>query len=48
VRALTEFAAEWIDDLALVTTDPALAEAIESSGAELIGYRQLRNAMRAG
>jgi chitin disaccharide deacetylase len=48
VRALTEFAAEWIDDLALVTTDPALADAIESSGAELIGYRQLRTAMRAG
>jgi predicted glycoside hydrolase/deacetylase ChbG (UPF0249 family) len=46
VRALTEFAERWIDDLALVTTDPALANAIADAGATLIGYRALRNAMR--
>ena len=43
VRALTEHAEQWIDDLALVTTDPALADAIESAGAVLIGYRELRD-----
>lgn len=48
VRALTEFAEQWIDDLELVTNDPALRTAIAESGAILIGYRQLRDAMRAG
>jgi hypothetical protein len=46
VRALTEFADQWIDDLALVTTDPTLANAIDDAGATLIGYRELREAMR--
>jgi predicted glycoside hydrolase/deacetylase ChbG (UPF0249 family) len=47
VRALTEYAEQWIDDLALVTTDPTLAEAIANADAHLIGYRELRTAMRA-
>jgi hypothetical protein len=48
VRALTESAESWIDDLALVTTDRTLAVALEDAGAVLIGYRELRTAMRAG
>ena len=48
VRALGETASGWIDDLALVTTDRELRDAIAESGAELIGYRELRDAMRAG
>ena len=46
VRALTEYAEQWIDDLALVTSDHTLAEAIDDAGAVLIGYRELRTAMR--
>jgi len=48
VRALTEAASGWIDDYALVTTDSTLPKLLSDSGAELIGYRQLRDAMRAG
>lgn len=48
VRALGPSAAGWIDDLALVTTDAAIRAAIADSGAVLIGYRDLRAAMRAG
>ena len=48
VRALGDVASGWIDDLALVTTDEVLRTAISESGAILIGYRELRNAMRAG
>ena len=48
VRALGDTAAGWIDDLALVTQDAELRSAISRSGAELIGYRELRDAMRAG
>ena len=47
VRALTDAADSWIDDLALVTTDRALSDALESAGALLVGYRDLRAAMRA-
>ena len=47
VRALGEHAAGWVDDLALVTTDTELRTVLEASGAVLIGYRELRNAMRA-
>lgn len=47
VRALGEVAGGWIDDLRLVTNEPALREAIAASGAVLIGYRALRDAMRA-
>ena len=48
VRALTDAATGWIDDYRLVTDDPELAQMLETSGAVLIGYRQLRDAMRAG
>ena len=47
VRALGEFTQGWIDDLALVTGDE-LRSRLDASGATLIGYRQLRDAMRAG
>lgn len=47
VRALTPHAEQWIDDLAFVTDD-ALRTAIDDAGAVLIGYRELRDAMRAG
>ncbi len=48
VRALTDAAAGWIDDYELVTSDPQLPKLLAASGATLIGYRQLRDAMRAG
>lgn len=48
VRALGEHASGWVDDLALVTTDDELRKVLKDSGAILIGYRELRNAMRAG
>lgn len=46
VRALTEAASGWIDDLELVTNDPVLPALLAEQGAELIGYRELRDAMR--
>jgi chitin disaccharide deacetylase len=48
VRAITPQAEAWIDDLRLVTVDHQLRELITASGAVLIGYRALRDAMRAG
>jgi predicted glycoside hydrolase/deacetylase ChbG (UPF0249 family) len=45
VRALTPNADQWIDDLAFATDGP-LAAALERSGATLIGYHDLRRAMR--
>ncbi|TPW08165.1 MAG: hypothetical protein FD127_4395 [Acidimicrobiaceae bacterium] len=48
VRALTPQADGWIDDLRLVTVDHQLRELIRESGAVLIGYRALRDVMRAG
>ncbi len=47
VRALGEVATGWIDDLALATSDE-LRNAVTASGAVLIGYRELRDAMRIG
>ena len=47
VQAISESAPGWIDDLALVTTDQKLRFLLADSGAILIGYRQLRDAMRA-
>ena len=47
VRALGEVAAGWIDDLDLVVNDNELRTAVEKSGAVLIGYRDIRDAMRA-
>lgn len=46
VRALGEVADGWIDDLALITSQE-LRDAIAKSGAILVGYRDLRDAMRA-
>jgi hypothetical protein len=48
VRALTNAATGWIDDYELVTNDAHLERLLADSGAVLIGYRQLRDAMRAG
>jgi chitin disaccharide deacetylase len=47
VRALGDYTQGWIDDLGLVTGDE-LRTAIDRSGAILIGFRELRDAMRAG
>ena len=47
VRALGGVAEGWIDDLALVTSNQELRQAVADSGAILIGYRELRDAMRA-
>ena len=47
VRALSPQAEGWIDDLALMTSDHTLRELLRESGAVLIGYRALRDAMRA-
>ena len=48
VRALGDAASGWVDDLALVTGDAEFAALVRDSGAVLIGYRDLRDAMRAG
>ena len=48
VRALTDAAPGWIDDYELVTDDTKLEQLLADSGATLIGYRLLRDAMRAG
>lgn len=48
VRALTEHAEQWIDDHLFVTHEPSLPALIAEVGATLIGYRELRAAMRAG
>lgn len=47
VRAIGAVAEGWIDDLALVTSDEVRV-ALERAGAVMIGYRELRDAMRAG
>ncbi len=46
VRALGGYTQGWIDDLELVTGD-ALRDRLATSGATLIGYRDLRDAMRS-
>ncbi len=47
VRALAGSAADgWVDDLALVTGDGELRHLLDETGAILIGYRALRDAMR--
>ncbi len=48
VRALTDAAESWIDDHRLMTDDLRLAELLRATGAVRIGYRDLRDAMRAG
>jgi predicted glycoside hydrolase/deacetylase ChbG (UPF0249 family) len=47
VRALSEAATGWIDDLELVTDDARLRSLLEREAVTLIGYRELRAAMRA-
>lgn len=47
VHALTPAADAWIDDLALAVDDGGLRERLDAVGATLIGYRALRDAMRA-
>ena len=46
VRALGDVCVGWIDDLALITGSE-VREALAAAGATLIGYRQIRDAMRA-
>jgi chitin disaccharide deacetylase len=46
VRALGDVCLGWIDDLALITGSE-VREALAAVGATLIGYRQIRDAMRA-
>ncbi|MDO8390716.1 MAG: ChbG/HpnK family deacetylase [Actinomycetota bacterium] len=48
VRAISPSAALWIDDHELVTVDEMLRGLLVESGAVPIGYRSLRDAMRAG
>ena len=47
IQALGDTAIGWVDDLALVTTDSEFISLVKNSGATLIGYRDLRSAMRA-
>ena len=47
VRALSEQAEGWVDDLRLATEGDSLAAALRAAGATLIGYRALRAAMRS-
>lgn len=46
IRALGEIAQSWIDDYELVVNDEEVRDAIEASGATLIGFRELRTLMR--
>ncbi|MFM7686770.1 MAG: polysaccharide deacetylase family protein [Actinomycetota bacterium] len=48
IRAITDAAPLWIDDHALVTADTTLRALLVDCGAVPIGYRALRDAMRAG
>lgn len=48
VRALTDHAAAWIDDLRFATEGDELRSALDAADATPIGYRALRAAMRAG
>ncbi len=48
VRAITPSAELWIDDHELVTADATMRTLLADSGAVPIGYRTLRDAMRAG
>ncbi len=47
VRAITDDAEGWVADLELATSED-LAARLERAGAVMIGYRSLRDAMRAG
>lgn len=47
VRAMSHSAQDWVDDYRLMTHDETLPGLIEESGAIMIGYRALRDAMRS-
>ena len=47
IRALGDIANGWIDDYNFVVNDASPKQAITDSGAIMIGYRALRDAMRA-
>jgi hypothetical protein len=47
IRALGAVAQGWIDDYNFVVNDASLKQAIADSGAIMIGYRALRDVMRA-
>lgn len=46
VRALTDHADEWIDDLDLALYDTTVTDLLQEQDAVVIGYRELRAAMR--
>jgi hypothetical protein len=46
VRALTDHAEEWIDDLDLALHDTTVNDLLQEQDAVVIGYRELRAAMR--
>jgi hypothetical protein len=46
VRALTDHAEEWIDDLDLALHDTMVTDLLQQQDAIVIGYRELRAAMR--
>lgn len=48
VRAISDSAPLWADDHELITADATLRTLLAESGAVPIGYRALRDAMRAG
>jgi hypothetical protein len=48
VRAITDAAALWIDDYELVTADATLRTILHEVGAIPVGYRSIRDVMRAG
>jgi predicted glycoside hydrolase/deacetylase ChbG (UPF0249 family) len=48
LRALTPDWADRVDDLHLLVHDAGFRAMVKRSGASLVGYRQLRDAMRAG
>ncbi len=48
LRAIAPDWAARVDDLHLLATDAGFGAMVERSGARLIGFRQLRDAMRAG
>jgi hypothetical protein len=47
VRALGGGSEGWIDDWHLMVDDAEVARALEASGATVLGYRALRDVMRA-
>jgi predicted glycoside hydrolase/deacetylase ChbG (UPF0249 family) len=47
IRALGDIAQDWINDYDLVVNDDEVRDAIASSGATMIGFRELRTLMRS-